>query len=90
VSTLEPRERNMLRMSLVHGVSIDRLGEIYGVHRATAARWVERAREKLHEATHARMSERMGIPESDCDSVLRQAWSQLDVSLEEMLLFTAS
>jgi RNA polymerase sigma-70 factor (ECF subfamily) len=82
VQSLEPRERNLLRLSLVEGVSIDRLAEIYDVHRATAARWVERARAKLEATTLERLQSR-GVGE--CESSLRLVWSQLDASVERLL-----
>ena len=85
VASLEPRERNLLRLNLVHGVSIDRLGAIYAVHRATAARWVERAREKLERGTRERIVQQLGISESECESLLRLAWSRLDASAERVL-----
>ena len=47
VAALPARERNALRMHLGGGCSIDQIGLTYGVHRATAARWLERARESI-------------------------------------------
>jgi RNA polymerase sigma-70 factor (ECF subfamily) len=85
IDGLDGRERSVLRLNLVHGVSIDRIGELYGVHRATAARWVDRARTKLERTTRERMRERLAVTESECDSLLRLVWSSLDASIERML-----
>jgi RNA polymerase sigma-70 factor (ECF subfamily) len=82
ILTLESRERNVLRLNLVEGVSIDRLAQIYNVHRATAARWVERARAKLETATLERLKA-SGVAEGE--SSLRLVWSQLDASVERLL-----
>lgn len=41
--SLDPRSRRMLRHSLVEGLTVDEIGTLYGVHRATAARHVRRA-----------------------------------------------
>jgi RNA polymerase sigma-70 factor, ECF subfamily len=37
---LEPRDRTILRLHFFHRMSIDELGNLYEVHRATAARWI--------------------------------------------------
>lgn len=44
---LTPRDRGVLRMSAIDGMSIDEIGTLHGVHRATAARWVHHARVAL-------------------------------------------
>ena len=38
-AALESRERNLLRYALGDGLSVDAIGTLYRVHRATAARW---------------------------------------------------
>jgi RNA polymerase sigma-70 factor (ECF subfamily) len=84
-ASLEAQERNVLRLNLVHGVSIDRIGLMYGAHRTTAARWVERARQRLESGTRERMVRRLGISESECGSLLKLVWSRLDASAERLL-----
>ncbi|HEY4056609.1 MAG TPA: hypothetical protein VGM39_08365 [Kofleriaceae bacterium] len=49
VATLEERDQTLLRLHLYHRMSIDDLGRTYGVHRATAARWLA----KIHDAIDA-------------------------------------
>src|SRR5437773_409477 len=43
MATLDQRQKNVLLMNLVQGLSIDEVGRVYSVHRATAARWVSAA-----------------------------------------------
>ncbi|MBF5043079.1 sigma-70 family RNA polymerase sigma factor [Aggregicoccus sp. 17bor-14] len=74
-------ERNVLRLHFLDGLSIDQLGRTYGVHRATAARWVVRGRKALLDETRARLQQRWRMSEPELDSVLRQVRSQLDVTL---------
>lgn len=50
---LAVRDRNLLRMHYANGVGIDALGQAYGVHRATAARWIERIRQSILAAVRA-------------------------------------
>jgi RNA polymerase sigma-70 factor (ECF subfamily) len=49
VASLEERDQTLLRLHLYHRMSIDDLGRTYGVHRATAARWLA----KVHDAIDA-------------------------------------
>ena len=45
---LTPRQRNLLRHATFHRLGIDELAIIYGVHRTTTARWLQRTRETLN------------------------------------------
>lgn len=82
---LDPRDRNLLRRSLVDRLGVDELGAIHGVHRATAARWVARARATLLAATRSALGERLGVDERELASILRLVESQLDVSVQRLL-----
>ena len=85
VAKLETRERNLLRMHLLDGLSIDRIGRFYRVHRATAFRWIGRARENVWRETRRLVSLRMQLTPSDCDRALQTVRSQLDLSIERAL-----
>src|SRR5439155_27001611 len=60
-ASLDARERNLLRQHFVDRLSIDDLGPLYGVHRATVARWLERAREALEARTRKLLMERLDV-----------------------------
>ena len=79
---LTDRERTVLRYRFLDGLSIDEIGTLYRVHRATIARWIAAIREGLFEATRERLMTQLAIGESDVDSVLRLIDSQLDISIE--------
>jgi RNA polymerase sigma-70 factor, ECF subfamily len=85
VALLSVRDRNLLRQNVLYGATVDDLGAMYQVHRATAARWIAAARERLVEATRERMIEILRIPPEDYDSILTLIDSQLDVSIERVL-----
>ncbi|HEX8702002.1 MAG TPA: sigma-70 family RNA polymerase sigma factor [Myxococcaceae bacterium] len=85
LTALEPRQRNVLRLKYLDGLSIDQLGALYGVHRATAARWAVAAQEALLAETRRRLTERLRLTHSQLDSVLRLISSQLDVNLSRLL-----
>jgi RNA polymerase sigma-70 factor (ECF subfamily) len=44
---LTPRDKTLLRLHVVEGLSVDAIGRIYRVHRATAARWLVAIRSRI-------------------------------------------
>ena len=82
---LEPRQRTILRYQLVDGLNIDEIGAVYGVHRATAARWVEKIRTTLLKRTRNRLMEEIRVGTDELDSIMRLIQSQLDVSIHRIL-----
>jgi RNA polymerase sigma-70 factor, ECF subfamily len=82
---LDARERTLLRLSILDQLGIDEIGAIYAVHRATAARWLVKARGSLVEATQKRLSTRLRLDEGEVTSVIRMIQSRLDVSVERLL-----
>jgi RNA polymerase sigma-70 factor (ECF subfamily) len=85
LESLLPRERTLLKQQVVDGLGIDELGALYEVHRATAARWVQAAREKLLLRTRRAFMLRTGISTDECESIMRMVRSQLDLSLHRRL-----
>jgi RNA polymerase sigma-70 factor (ECF subfamily) len=85
MAMLEPRDRNVLRYSVIEGLSIDRIADLYQVHRATAARWLEAAREHILKETRRDLMARLAIDRSEFESIARLVQSQLDVSLSRLL-----
>lgn len=81
VQGLAERDRNLLRQHFVDQLSIDEIAAIYGIHRATAARWVTKAKETVGEATRAEIRQRININTEELDSLLRLVDSRLDVSM---------
>jgi RNA polymerase sigma-70 factor (ECF subfamily) len=82
---LESRERNLLRLHHVHGLSMDAVGATYQAPRSTVARWIVRARERLLTLTREELTARLGLTPGELDSMLRLVCSQLDVSLRQLM-----
>lgn len=82
---LSMRQRTLLRLNALGDASIDELAEIFHVHRATTARWVQLARKELIERTRAEMGRRIQLPAADLDELMALLRSQLDVSLRRYL-----
>lgn len=85
MATLSVRERNLLRYSLVDGLNIDQIGEIHHVHRATIARWIDGARERILKATRREMMARLEIDRREFESIVRLVQSQLHMSVCRLL-----
>lgn len=90
VRALGARERNLLRLHLLGGVTLERLATIHGVHRATVVRWLAAAREQVLSSTRAELGRTLGIGGDELESVMNAARSRLDLSVERMLASAAS
>ena len=85
LDTLSRDERNLLKLHYLEGLNIDEIGVAYHVHRATVARWLAQARERILEETRRQLAERLDAGSQDVDSVLALVRSQLDVSIYKLL-----
>jgi RNA polymerase sigma-70 factor, ECF subfamily len=85
VDGLAPRQRNLLRHQLLRALSIDEIAALYGVHRATIARWLEDARDALRRLTRDAMQETCGVDRLQFASVIRLIQSRLEVSAHRAL-----
>jgi RNA polymerase sigma-70 factor (ECF subfamily) len=81
IADLTAEDRTLLRQAIVDDMSIDAIGAAFGVHRATAARWLTRARGALVSATHRRLAARLELPVEQIESVIRLVQSKLDASV---------
>ena len=71
LAELAPRERQLLRLNLSAGASIDDIARMYQTHRTTAARWLNAARDRLAEATRGQLASSLGIAETELQSLMR-------------------
>jgi RNA polymerase sigma-70 factor (ECF subfamily) len=78
---LGAREQTLLRYHHVDGLNIDEIGAIYRIHRVTAFRWIEKAKELLARSTLELLRGRLKLAASELDSVLRMIRSQIHLSL---------
>lgn len=85
LADLDARDRRLLKLRILDDLNIDAIGALHGVHRATAARWLESAREALGKGVRARLERQLDLGQQDLGSVLRLIRSQLDLSLHRRL-----
>src|ERR1043165_5798046 len=85
VEALEDRDRLLLQQHALDRINIDQFARMHGVHRATAARWVQAAREAVVAGTHRELCRRLRLNRSEVASVIRLIHSELEVSLSRAL-----
>jgi RNA polymerase sigma-70 factor, ECF subfamily len=84
-AALGQRERTILRMHFLDRASIDEIGLIYTVHRATAARWVVAARLRVLEHVRAKLELTLGGSSSEVRSLVVLLREDIDVSVRRLL-----
>ncbi|MFT3706948.1 MAG: sigma-70 family RNA polymerase sigma factor [Archangium sp.] len=77
---LSDEQRTLFRLQFRQGLTLDQIATVLQVHRATVARRISEAREKLWDDLTARLREKLGAAE-DVETLLRDYRSRLDVSL---------
>jgi RNA polymerase sigma-70 factor (ECF subfamily) len=82
---LEPGDRHLLRQHLVVGLTIDQLAAVLGIHRATAARRITRARDQLAAAARALVAERLALGDSELGEIFSLVASKLELTIKRML-----
>jgi RNA polymerase sigma-70 factor (ECF subfamily) len=82
---LEPRARTLLRLHFVEGLSIDAIGNIYGAHRATVARWIVAIRNGLFEAARTQLAGARGLNSQTLRSIYRILKEDLHLTVARVL-----
>jgi RNA polymerase sigma-70 factor (ECF subfamily) len=85
LASLTTDERNVIRMHYLDGLSIDDIGTAYGVHRATAARWIQNARARILEETERRLRDRLHGTPSEIASVIGLVQGAFEASVSRLL-----
>jgi RNA polymerase sigma-70 factor (ECF subfamily) len=85
VAALDSADRLLLKQHLVERLTIDQLGALYHLHRASAARRIAKARDALLVATRIALARRLGLPPERLASVLELVASRLEASIERLL-----
>ncbi|MBE2248996.1 MAG: sigma-70 family RNA polymerase sigma factor [Myxococcus sp.] len=80
MAALSVRQRTVLRLHYVEGVSAEALGRMYGVHRATTTRWLVDARERMLELVQQRLRETLDVGTSSLASLTRTLVDGLELS----------
>jgi RNA polymerase sigma-70 factor (ECF subfamily) len=81
IERLSERERLLLRLHLTEAMSIDALGAMYSVNRATAARWLAAARAAILTGTREELSAALELGPNEWGSIAALVQSVLSVSV---------
>jgi RNA polymerase sigma-70 factor, ECF subfamily len=85
LATLEPRERTLLKLQVVDGLSLERIGVIYAVNKSTVSRWLAKAHESLVDATKGRLAVDLGMSGGELESLVRAMRSGIELSVAALL-----
>ncbi len=85
VASLSPRDRTLLRLTTLDGLTLAQVGTMYGKDASTISRWLAASRQQLLDDTRARLGEQLGVTGSALDSVMRAADSELNLSISRLL-----
>lgn len=73
------------RLHVVDGLSLDRIGKIYGVAQSTVSRWMSSARDRIVAEAKRVLRDEMHIAPEEYESMARLLASQLDLSVSRLL-----
>jgi RNA polymerase sigma-70 factor, ECF subfamily len=83
IYSLDRRERTALQMSYFDHRSINEIADAFGVHRATASRWVARALAHVREQTLVHLGEQLGLTESEARNLVGHLISRISIAAPE-------
>lgn len=90
IAKLSSEDRNLLRLSLIHRLSIDEVGRIYQLHRSTAARRLGRLKDAIAQDTRMYLRLKLGVDRKELQSLFRLVQTGLDKSFIRLLGNTAT
>ncbi|MBZ4415627.1 sigma-70 family RNA polymerase sigma factor [Myxococcus sp. RHSTA-1-4] len=85
LAELSERERALLRLHHLHGLTMDRIATMYGEPRSSVARHVAQARERLLKLTRRELASRLKLDRQELESLLGFVQSRLDLSLHRLM-----
>ena len=86
LAALDDAEKTLLRLNVVERLGLDALATLYQVGRSTVGRRIVAAREKVLAGTRRLLVERLRIDPAELESLLGLLRSQVDVSIERILV----
>ncbi len=85
IRRLLPRDRLLLSLYYAQDVPLKNIGRQFGVHEATASRWLDRLRQDLRKRIEREMKRRHGIRAAELESLWRWVSEETDFSLREAI-----
>ena len=85
LAALPARDRNVLRLHVVDGIPAEAIARMYGVHRATATRWIADVKRAVFDETRAAVQRELDVSPATFESFARDAAVGLDAKLSTFL-----
>ena len=85
IATASRRDRNLLRLHFLGGVTLEQLAQMYNVHRATVVRWLAAARDTVFAATREHVAQQLAAPSDELDEMFDLVKSRVELSVERLL-----
>jgi RNA polymerase sigma-70 factor (ECF subfamily) len=85
IGNLADRDRTLLRLCFLDGLTIETIGNMYGVHRATAARWIADIRHRILKDVQSLLVRDSALHASEFGSLACLVRSELHLSLRRVL-----
>ena len=85
INSLGDRDRTLLAMEVIDGLSHDQIAAAYRVHRTTVVRWLARAQETVLDLTREFLARELSVAPGEVDSIIRLVRTQLDITLPRYL-----
>jgi RNA polymerase sigma-70 factor (ECF subfamily) len=85
LARLKPRERLVLKLYLVSGMTLEGIGKSLGVTRQAVTKTLGNARETIVSEVNESVRQQLDMSNDDLTSLLRYVASQLDVSISRVL-----
>jgi RNA polymerase sigma-70 factor (ECF subfamily) len=90
LAALPDRDRLLLRLTTVSGLSHEQIANIYKVNQSTVSRWIAKARADVLEATQQSVCQRLGVQRDEFMSLAGLLVSRIDLSISRVLETSAS
>ncbi|MBI5546181.1 MAG: sigma-70 family RNA polymerase sigma factor [Deltaproteobacteria bacterium] len=84
LARMPDKDRELLTLHLVQGLSHEEIGKRLEAHRATVARWLEAARQRLLDGIREILAQELQLNRREVESMAGLVRSQLDLSLSQL------
>jgi RNA polymerase sigma-70 factor (ECF subfamily) len=85
LESLTAKERTLLKLHYVDGLSFEQIAKLNRVHRSTVMRWLQGIREECLDHVKETLSRSLSLPPRQIESLLAVARSHLEMSLSPLL-----
>lgn len=82
---LPERDRLLLKLHLVNGVPVEKIGQMFSVTQPTASRWLAAARDAVRDDIEKTLEQRLGTSSREVMSLAGMVASQLELSISHVL-----